>query len=58
MATDVNDRLLTLDVARGCAALSVVVFHWAHFYLANGDVSGALPQNLPFYAALWPAYHF
>jgi peptidoglycan/LPS O-acetylase OafA/YrhL len=53
-----NDRLLTLDVARGVAALSVVVFHWSHFHQANGDIAGALPQNLPLYAVFWPAYHF
>ena len=40
MSVSQNERLLSLDVARGIAALCVVVFHWAHFYRVIGvDVS-------------------
>lgn len=42
-----DNRYLSLDVARGIAALCVVVFHWSHFYLATGDIAGAAPDNYP-----------
>jgi peptidoglycan/LPS O-acetylase OafA/YrhL len=57
MSTGKNDRLLSLDVARGIAALGVVVYHWGHFYLATGDVALAAPATYPFFNYLsWP-YH-
>jgi peptidoglycan/LPS O-acetylase OafA/YrhL len=46
MRTADDSRLLSLDVARGIAALCVVVFHWAHFGLmpaAPGDEVAVRP---------------
>jgi peptidoglycan/LPS O-acetylase OafA/YrhL len=50
-------RLYALDTLRGVAALSIVVWHWQHFYA----VSGAWPDDWersaqPFYWALKPLY--
>jgi peptidoglycan/LPS O-acetylase OafA/YrhL len=52
------DRLYGLDAARGIAALSVVVWHWQHFFYAS---TGRLPNNFitssqPFYHLLTPFY--
>jgi peptidoglycan/LPS O-acetylase OafA/YrhL len=32
-----SERLLSLDVARGIAALCVVFFHWSHFFLVSPE---------------------
>jgi peptidoglycan/LPS O-acetylase OafA/YrhL len=50
-------RLHALDTLRGLAALSIVIWHWQHFYA----VSGAWPDRWrpsaqPFYWALKPLY--
>jgi peptidoglycan/LPS O-acetylase OafA/YrhL len=54
------ERFWLLDNLRGLASLSVVFFHYKHFYWLG---SGALPQNFnkneqPFYYALAPFYDF
>jgi peptidoglycan/LPS O-acetylase OafA/YrhL len=56
-----SDRLDTLDALRGVAALSVVFWHYRHFYFDPVTLSmpvGANPDMLPGYAALWPLYRF
>lgn len=50
-------RIYALDGLRGLAALSVVLWHWQHFYM----IDGALPPTfdravLPLYSVLWPIY--
>lgn len=42
-----HHRLLSLDVARGIAALCVVIYHWSHFYLATGDIAAASSDHYP-----------
>ncbi|MDF7795325.1 hypothetical protein [Pseudomonas syringae] len=35
-----NARLYTLDVLRGVAALSVVFWHWQHFFYVDNKLTG------------------
>ena len=54
-------RLYSLDVARGIAAVSVILWHWQHFFYNS---QGQLPKQfsrkiLPYYEYLTPFYeHF
>ena len=51
-------RFYLLDIVRGCAALSVVVWHYQHFfYSAPAMLRLSFDRALqPFYALLWPLY--
>jgi len=50
-------RLYSLDALRGVAALSVVIWHWQHFYAFSGDWQpGWNRAAQPFYALLKPLY--
>lgn len=49
-----------IDATRGIAAISVVIFHYTHFYMAE---SGARPiqvalMDVPYSAVLWPFYQY
>lgn len=45
------ERLTTLDVARGLAALAVAILHWSHFFLVDG-ASTTPTERFPFYPYL------
>jgi peptidoglycan/LPS O-acetylase OafA/YrhL len=50
-------RLYSLDALRGLAALSVVLWHWQHFYAMRGTwQAGWNRAAQPFYALLQPFY--
>src|ERR1700743_3406757 len=50
-------RLYALDALRGLAALSVVVWHWQHFYALSGTwQTGWQRASQPFFWALQPLY--
>ena len=50
-------RLYALDGLRGLAALSVVVWHWQHFYALSGDwQDGWQRASQPLFWALKPLY--
>ena len=53
-----NDRLYSLDLLRGLAAISVVIFHWNHFaiqpWLQGGK--GIAVTDYPLYTVLGPFY--
>lgn len=50
-------RLYSLDTLRGFAALSVVIWHWQHFYAISGTYQpGWQKSSEPFYVFLEPFY--
>lgn len=50
-------RLHALDALRGVAALGIVVWHWQHFFAADGDwPDGWQRSDQPFYLLLKPLY--
>jgi peptidoglycan/LPS O-acetylase OafA/YrhL len=50
-------RLYSLDALRGVAALSVVLWHWQHFFAISGTwQAGWQRSEQPFYQALRPFY--
>ncbi len=48
------DRLYAIDVLRGFAAFAVVLYHWQHFGIADGNSSDR--SGWPFYSILSIAY--
>lgn len=52
------DRLYTLDTLRGIAALSVVFWHWQHFFYVGDSPAGFDPARQPFFTALTPLYQY
>jgi peptidoglycan/LPS O-acetylase OafA/YrhL len=52
------ERLYILDTLRGIAALSVVFWHWQHFFYVGDSAAGFDPTQQPFYAALTPLYQY
>lgn len=42
-------RIYTLDVLRGFAALSVVLWHWQHFFMKKNAASDIIINRQPFY---------
>ncbi len=49
-------RFYSLDVLRGIAALSVVVFHWRHFFYDGAEPGSDAPPEQPLLAALFVPY--
>lgn len=52
-----SSRIYTLDVLRGVAALSVVFWHWQHFFYEGNQPAGFDRVRQPFYDALALFYH-
>lgn len=50
------DRFCSLDVLRGVAALSVVLWHWQHFFFVGTERGYVNASNLPLFAMLQPLY--
>lgn len=51
---DFPKRLYSLDVTRGLAALTVVIFHWGHVFTGAGAMVD--PADRPFHRWLAPVY--
>ena len=50
-------RLYSLDTLRGVAALSIVIWHWQHFFAVSGVwQAGWQRSDQPFFLALKPLY--
>ncbi|SEI45249.1 Peptidoglycan/LPS O-acetylase OafA/YrhL, contains acyltransferase and SGNH-hydrolase domains [Azotobacter beijerinckii] len=57
MKVSTPHRFYSLDLIRGLAALSVVFWHWQHFFY-DGVTPGVYNiQNQPFYALFFVLYH-
>ena len=57
-ATEKADRFISLDIVRGIAALSVVFWHWQHFYYSPARQLADAPTEIqqPLYSFFWPFY--
>ncbi len=44
-----NERVYSIDVLRGVAALSVVLYHWQHFFFSSGNIGDFNPSQQPFF---------
>ncbi|TDQ31964.1 peptidoglycan/LPS O-acetylase OafA/YrhL [Phyllobacterium brassicacearum] len=53
-----SERIYGLDALRGFAALSVLIWHWQHFFFVGGVPSAVPMTNQPFYPILFAFYHF
>lgn len=54
-----RERLFALDALRGVASLSVVVFHWRHFFYTGTEISPVFDvARLPFAAGLRLFYDY
>lgn len=51
------ERIYALDALRGFAALSVVIWHWQHFFFVGADPSAVPIANQPFYPVFSALYH-
>ena len=49
-------RFYSLDVLRGFAALSIVLWHWQHFFLFGANQGQFIITRQPFYALLFVFY--
>ncbi|HEY4135885.1 MAG TPA: acyltransferase [Alphaproteobacteria bacterium] len=55
--SDMRERYLLIDVARGFAALSILLWHYQHFYYLAPGRPEFLPGAVqPFYGLLFPFY--
>ena len=47
-----------IDAMRGIAAISVVIFHYTHFYMADADARPiqVVMSDVPYASILWPFY--
>ena len=57
-ASSPAERLYTLDTLRGVAALSVVFWHWQHFFYVGDSPSGFDGTRQPFFASLPALYQY
>jgi len=57
-ATAKAGRYVSLDIVRGIAALSVVFWHWQHFYFSTPQQQTASADSSlqPLYSLFWPFY--
>jgi len=52
------ERWSLLDALRGLAALTVVFWHWGHFWFEGAPVDGFSRTMFPLYALLAPLYDY
>jgi peptidoglycan/LPS O-acetylase OafA/YrhL len=52
------DRLHSLDILRGLAALSVVFWHWQHFFFVGGAPGALVRESQPLYPYFSLFYHY
>jgi peptidoglycan/LPS O-acetylase OafA/YrhL len=57
-ANEKAGRYVSLDIVRGIAALSVVFWHWQHFYFSTPQQQTAAADSSlqPLYSVFWPFY--
>lgn len=52
MSRTLPDKIYSLDVLRGLAALSVVFWHWQHFFYVGSEPNNFILEKQPFYNIL------
>ncbi|WP_144939154.1 acyltransferase family protein [Pseudomonas alabamensis] len=57
-ASPSTERLYTLDTLRGLAALSVVFWHWQHFFYVGDSPAAFEVSRQPFFSLLTPLYQY
>lgn len=50
-------RIYSLDILRGLAAISVVFWHWQHFFYDGGKLGAFVREHQPFYSIFSLLYH-
>ncbi|AXX22154.1 acyltransferase family protein [Serratia marcescens] len=56
MKTTLPNKIHSLDVLRGLAALAVVFWHWQHFFYVGDSAKDVVFENQPFYNSLTILY--
>ena len=57
MKYQIPHRFHSLDIIRGMAAISVVFWHWQHFFYDGSLPREFITQNQPFYSVFFLLYH-
>lgn len=52
MSRELPSKLYSLDVLRGIAAISVVFWHWQHYFYVGDQPKNFISENQPFFGAL------
>ena len=56
MQLDVKERFYSLDFLRGIAAISIVFWHWNHFFWNTGWLNASSYDQLPLFSIFKPFY--
>ncbi|WP_435316976.1 acyltransferase family protein [Klebsiella variicola] len=56
MQSKTTEKLYSLDVLRGLAAISVVFWHWQHFFYVGSAPNGLIYEKQPLFNLFWVLY--
>ena len=58
MENKTTEKLYSLDVLRGLAAISIVFWHWQHFFYVGSAPNGIIYEKQPFFNLFWMLYKY